>query len=280
MPWAFTRSSGPTDRLPPEQVLDQQKCVLLPTPPVLVLVTGGLAGSAGDWLADLLDQLLRHLVDAHQGPPWGVRAVVQFEQVFHPGDKLAALSRRDAPPLLQPRLERVFLSTRRTVSRDTDSTTFSSTSWSASNCKVQVARSWGGAEQARAIRRASAAPSSTGVRLGRSWGLWARADSSPDSTNRWRTRSTVRCPHPRASAIRASSQAGPPQAWSALRSMRARVRVRADRLPEEGRPLRRPRSSPDRVTRYFFCGMAGLLPGDTRRRPGADRFVKSKATDH
>ena len=39
--------------------------------------------------------------------------------------------------------------------------------------------------------------------------LWARAASRPSVTNRSRIRSTVRCPHPRASATRRSSQFGP-----------------------------------------------------------------------
>jgi hypothetical protein len=47
-----------------------------------------------------------------------------------------------------------------------------------------------------------------------------------------------------------------------LSRMRARVMVNAERLPAATRPASHSRSSGVRVTRYFLCGMAGLLPGD------------------
>src|SRR5262249_19646715 len=154
----------------------------------------------------------RHLVDAHQGPFGVVGAVVHLQHVLHAGHELAAGLGRDHPLLLEVRLELVFLRTRRTVSSLTDSNTSSSTSLSAKSFIVQHSRPWGGAEQARAMSRASAAPSNLRWRLGRSWGLRPSACSRPRSTKRWRTRSTVRLPQSRASAMRASSQAGPPSA--------------------------------------------------------------------
>ena len=87
----------------------------------------------------------------------------------------------DTPLLLQPRLDLVFLSTRRTVSSETVGTTSSSTSRSASSCMVHSRRPSGGAEQAKAMRWASARPSRVRWRLGRSWGLRPKAVSSPCS---------------------------------------------------------------------------------------------------
>src|SRR5262249_21300575 len=187
--------------------------------------------------------------------------VVDLQHVLHPRHELAALLRRDHPLLLAVRLQFVFLSTRRTVSSLTESNTSNSTSLSARSLSVQRPRPSGGCEQARAISRASASPSNLRWRLGRSWGLRPSADSRPRSTKRWRTRSTVRSPQSSASAIRASSQAGPSSAESALRRIRARVMARAERLPPETKPVSHSRSSVVRVTKYFFA-MASLLPGD------------------
>ena len=89
-----------------------------------------------------------------------------------------------------------------------------------------------GLEQARAIRRASASPSSTSERLGWAWGLRDRAASKPNSTKRSRTRSTVRTPTSIALAICQSAQ---PVPASAFNRMRAWVRRLAAALPEETR---------------------------------------------
>src|SRR5262249_56540828 len=116
---------------------------------------------------------------------------VQVEDVLHPAHERRVLARRDAPLLLLPRLERVFLRTRRTVSSETASTTSSSTSRPARSFSVQQGLPSGGAEQARATSRASAAPSSLRKREGRSWGLRCSAAARPRSTKRWRERATV-----------------------------------------------------------------------------------------
>src|SRR5205085_7858318 len=100
-------------------------------------------------------------------PPLVVGPVVHVQHVLHPGHELAARPARQAPLLLEVRLQRVFLSVCRTVSWETDSTTSNSTSLSASIRSVHALRPSGVAEQARAINRASAAPSSTRSRGGR-----------------------------------------------------------------------------------------------------------------
>ena len=76
-----------------------------------------------------------------------------------------------------------------------------------------------------------------------------RAASSPPWANCLRTRATVRSPHSRASAMRASSQPGPPA--SALSRMRACTRVRAGCLPERAIRSRSRRWSAVRRTTYL-----------------------------
>src|SRR5207247_223456 len=105
-------------------------------------------------------QLHRHLVEADHRPPLVVRPMINLDHVFHPRHELAARLPRKAPLLLPPRLESVFLSVRRTVSSEIASTTFNSTNLSASSCMVHSTRPAGACEQAIAISRASAAPSS------------------------------------------------------------------------------------------------------------------------
>ena len=90
----------------------------------------------------------------------------------------------NAPLCFQPRLEDVFLSTRRTVSSERASTICNSTHLSANHCTVQRVRSWGGGVHAKAIRYASARPSSVRSRPslpqeGGSWGLRLRTAVSP-----------------------------------------------------------------------------------------------------
>src|SRR5205807_9766824 len=123
-------------------------------------------------------------------PLFIVGSVVNLQDIFHRTDEFGIGLRRDAPLLLQPRLEFVFFSVRRTVSVDTVSTTSNSTNLSANSRKVQRARPRGGSEQAMAMRRASALPSSVRGRLGRSCFLRPKAASKPCSTNRSRRRST------------------------------------------------------------------------------------------
>src|SRR5262249_53204007 len=151
-------------------------------PLVLVVVPGRGTRAGRQRQADLADQLLGDLVDAHQGPPLAKRPVVHLQDVLHPGHELPTRpARREAPLFLQVRLDDVFFIARRTVSVETLSTTSSSTSLSASIRRVHALRSSGGSEQATAISRASAAPSSTRSRLGLACFLRMRAASSPCS---------------------------------------------------------------------------------------------------
>src|SRR5262249_29996761 len=136
---------------------------------------------------------------------------VQVEHIFHPVDELGT-NRRDAPFLLQPGLEIVFLSVRRTVSSEIESTTPRETSLSAKRCMVQTFWSSGGVEQAQAMRVASPLPSSLDGPPGR--GCSPSAPSRLPSTKRLRMRSTVAVPTCKAAAIAAS--VAPASAWSKI----------------------------------------------------------------
>ena len=142
--------------------------------------------------------------------------MIDLEHALHGADELGVGLRWDHPLLPQPRLQSVFLRTRRTVSSLTAPTTSSSTRRSASIFSVQRALPPGGVEQARATSLASCAPSS--LRYWRPVGLrrWTAASRSP-SANRFRTRATVSCEHSRASAMAVSPHPGPPGPASALR---------------------------------------------------------------
>ena len=109
----------------------------------------------------LLDLLFARLIHAHQNLIPIVRPLVDLQYVFHRAHKLRALTGRDAPTLLQPRLQFVFfLSAWRTVSVLMVPTISHSTNWSANSFRVQLARPSGGSPQAIAINRASPSPSS------------------------------------------------------------------------------------------------------------------------
>ena len=108
----------------------------------------------------LFDLLFARLIHTHQSLIPIIRALVDFQHVFHRTHKLCALRRRYAPTLLQPRLEFVFFNTLRTVSVLMVSTISHSTNRSANSLRVHLARPSGGSPQAIAISRASPSPSS------------------------------------------------------------------------------------------------------------------------
>src|SRR5262249_56219739 len=113
-----------------------------------------------------------------------VGSVVHLQHVFHPRHELARRTARWQAPLFpQVRLDDVFFIARRTVSVETLSTTSNSTNLSASSESVHAFRSSGGCEQATAINRASAAPSSTRSRLGLSRFFRTTPPSRPPSPN-------------------------------------------------------------------------------------------------
>src|SRR5205823_813988 len=86
-----------------------------PIPAVLVIKARYPSGLSRDAGARLGDQLLTLLIEVYDRASRVVRLGVQIEHVLHAGDVLSG-DRRDAPLLLQPRLDPLFFSTRRMVS--------------------------------------------------------------------------------------------------------------------------------------------------------------------
>ena len=105
---------------------------LVVPPRGLVVLTPRSSRLGGQWRSGIGQQLGGGLVEAHHRPVWVVGFGVEVQHVLHGGHELS-VHLGDAPLLLPPRLEDVFLSRSRTVSYDRLSTNPNSTAWSASN---------------------------------------------------------------------------------------------------------------------------------------------------
>src|SRR5215207_292477 len=246
--------------------LTEEEEVTHPLTAVLVVVTLRLTRRGRQWRARLGDQLLACLVKADDGALLIVGFFIQVQHVFHAGDELG-VDLADTPLLFQPRLEFVFLSTWRTVSRAMVEAKPNSTTLSDNSRSVQRARPAGGVLQATATKWASCFPVSLRAcpRRGRSF-----KHSRPSSTKRRRVRSTVLMPQESAATICSSV---PP---SAARSrIRARVTLRAEGLPRRTSWRNCSRSSAERSTRYFFLGMADQAP-----LRGSDRTIPAQRANH
>ena len=149
------------------------------------------------------------LVKTHHRTLRVVLFVVQVQHILHPGHELPA-HLWDAPLFLLPRLEFVFLSIWRTVSKEMLPANSSSTTLSASRWSVQLTCPSGGLLHAMATRCASCLPLSLRSRPGRGRSLMAA--SSPSLTNRLRALATVRALTETASA--ASRSDSPSSAFS------------------------------------------------------------------
>ena len=83
---------------------------------VLIIVADGASWLHGQWLTRLAEQLFACLLKGDRRALGGIRLRRQIHYVFHTGHKLPA-HLGQTPRLVPPRLEGVFLSTWRTVSR-------------------------------------------------------------------------------------------------------------------------------------------------------------------
>ena len=185
----------------------------------------------GDRRARVDDQLLRGFVEAHERALRIVRSLIDFQDVFHGGDKRRVGVGRNHPLLLAVRLENVFFSVRPIVLSLARSTICSSTTFSSSRRRLHLAKPSGTGESVSAISFASAAPSK--IRRRAEFELYLRANtaSNPSSTS-WRlVRSTVAMLVSSAAAIRLSLQPSPASDMSAFNRMRAFVSSWAERLP-------------------------------------------------
>lgn len=134
---------------------------------------------------------------------------------------------------------------------ETDDATFSSTALSVSNLTVQRWYLFGAAEHARAMSRASKAPSNMTSRGGLSRGNRSRAASSPSSTKRFLRCSMVRDVTPNASAASATVHAGPSEPASHNNNARAWMNFLAPVFPSRVNASRSLRSCSVREIRYL-----------------------------
>ncbi len=153
---------------------------------VVILFHSTRPGPDGRFLVG--HQLLGRLIETDHGMVGVVVFMVQVQHILHSSHELPA-HLRDAPFLLRPRLEFVFLSVWRTVSREMLSANPIWTTLSASSCSVQCVCPSGASLQAMATRCASCLPSNLRLCPGR--GRSISALSSPSCTNCVRTRPTV-----------------------------------------------------------------------------------------
>src|SRR5258708_34833481 len=196
-----------------------------------VIVTRLASRLGGDRRARLDDQLLRGFVEAHERTLRIMRPLIDFQHVFHVGDKGRAGVRRDHPLLLAMRLENVFFSVRPIVLSLARSTMCSSTTFSSSRRRLQRAKPSGAGERVSAINFASSAPSQ--LRGPPELGLYLRLNtaSHPSPTTRRLLPSILPLLLSSAAAIRLSLQPSPSSDTSAFSRMRAFVSNWAERLP-------------------------------------------------
>src|SRR5208282_2444618 len=124
---------------------------------IFVVVTRRLSRLDGDRRARLDDELLRRFIEAYERALGIVRPLVDFQNVFHVGDKGRAGLGRDHPLLLEMGLENVYLSVRPIVLSLALSTICNSTTFSSKRRRVHLARPAGAGPQAKAISFASTA---------------------------------------------------------------------------------------------------------------------------
>src|SRR5207237_6414776 len=138
------------------------------------------------------EQLFAGFVETAHGIRRVVGQKVRLDHVFHPPDIVGIDLGRDAPSFNDPGLNVVFFNACRTVSVLTALTKPSTTSSSASSCKVQRQRPWGGSLHASWTNFCSRSPLIL-IWSGRGgWALRSMAAWRLCVTRWWRTRATVR----------------------------------------------------------------------------------------
>src|SRR5271157_3212275 len=179
-----------------------------------------------------------------------VRQMIDSDDIFHVCYERGAPLGRDFPILPEVRLKFVFLSMRCTVMWETLWARCNSMAFSARSRTVQRRRPPGDSEHAKAISRASKAPSKITSRDGCSGCLRSSATANPSSTKRFLRCSMVRGVTPMASAVSTTVHAGP----CGPASQRSKARAKRNRfalvLPVFVRASSSWRSCSVKVTRY------------------------------
>src|SRR4030066_945105 len=176
---------------------------------------------------------------------------IDFKNIFHVAHKSCIGFRWYAVFFFQPRLKFVFLSVVRIVSCETLSTISTLTKRSCKSRRLQRSYPSGASLQAKAIKWASALPSSRCV-YSRSGFLRLRAFSNPPSAYAFRTFVTVMEFTSKALQMASYVQFGPPALQSDLSRILARRSLRAGATPDETNFSRYDRSSEVSLTKYFL----------------------------
>ena len=103
------------------------------------------------WRLEMSDQLAGTFINTDNWRGFIIGLQIQVQEILHTPDKLST-DLGNTPFFLQPGFEFVFFKTRRTVSSEISSTTFSWTSLFAKSCIVQHVRPSGASLQANATR--------------------------------------------------------------------------------------------------------------------------------
>src|SRR5882762_2540523 len=250
------------DLAPPTARFHEQEQITDPFAFVLIVIAGRRPFTHGPWDPRLSNQLLTEFIHTHQGASGIIGQLVQFQQILHPGDERRIGGWWKTPRLLLPWDHRVFFSTCRTVSWD-NAPYPATTRRFAMSRTVQRFRPRGGSPFATSMMWAAAWASTLYALYGR--GRGCKAAAKPSSTNRWRTRATVRRLTPKVSAICWSVRRNPSTSWSAYRRIRAWFSLRAAALPDASILRTCARSSSVSVTLYVLCpGMVDLLLGSSK----------------
>src|SRR5664279_3288034 len=246
---------------------------------ILIVVPCCSSGLCWDRHACFGNELLRRLVQTDQRARRIVWSLINLQHILHAGYESGVGIRRDDPLLLQVGLERVFFSVRPIVLSLARSTMSNVTTCSSSSCRVHRLRPLGGAEQAKAINLASAAPSKMRSLAERGECLRTRTASNPSSTSCWRVRATVSMLVSRATAIWLSLHPSPASEASAFSRMRALVSCRAGCFPAWISVLRRSRSSSLSLTTYFFTAICFAVTKHLRRCGNIDSEIDREIND-
>src|SRR5438445_11323657 len=142
------------DVAPPTQRLDEEKEIGRAFAAILIIVSSGLSRSGWQGLPRLTEQLHRTFITTDVRTPYIIRLSIHIQHILPMPDKVRT-DAGNAPFFALPRLAVVFFRTRRTVSSETASTSWSATRRPASNGIVQRFSTAGGVLLSSANQKSS-----------------------------------------------------------------------------------------------------------------------------
>ena len=151
---------------PATQGLTHHKLMADPFPFILVVHSRWLAWLRPLRRPHLTKQLFTGFVKTDHGITRIIGQRIRLQDIFHAPDEVSIGMRWDTPRFNDPRANVIFFNACRTVSVLSVSTSPKTTSASASSCKVQWHRPWGGSLHAKRIKCCSISPGSFSFRRG------------------------------------------------------------------------------------------------------------------